>query len=679
MSGKTSGKTSGKAGEYTAKNLKIVEGLRHVRVRPGMYIGSTGPRGLHHLVEELVDNSIDEHMAGHCGRIDVEVKADGSVTVSDDGRGIPVDRHRESGLSGLELVLTRLGGGGKWGSHDSGYRVSGGLHGVGASVVNACSKSLEAEVRRDGRTWRQSYERGSPTGPVRDAGRARGTGTRITFRYDDSVLDPGLRLDRETLERRLRELSYLNPGLILVLRFPGHAEEKFVASGGLADYVAHLVRDREAVEPVNAKPILLGGEVPSERASGSRSPIRVEVALQWTTGQQELALSFVNCVATQEGGTHLQGARAGLRRSIVETARQLGKLRGKDPFTQEDCREGLFSAISVRVADPQFEGQTKMKLGNTDVQRAVETFVATQLREELMAARAKRDAARILARVAEARDGRIASKRAREAVTKRKGLLGGSGLPGKLADCISRKAQETELFLVEGDSAGGGMKQGRDRTTQAVLPLRGKILNSEKAGSAALSADVVKDLLTALGGEIITVEVPTESNGKPGKRRRLQVDLPEPRYGKVVICTDADVDGGHIVTLLLTFFFRYAPSIIEEGRLHIADLPLYRVEHKRKGRQYIHTDGELKRLLDRGEVKRRSDGTPEVQRFKGLGEMMPAQLAELALHPKTRHLKRVVVDDLPGAEDITTLLMGNRVDRRREYIEENALTVEADV
>ena len=668
---------------YDASKLQLVEGLDHVRKRPGMYIGSTGPKGLHHCIEEIVSNSVDEFMAGHGNKVVVEVMEDGWVRVQDFARGIPIDVHEETGLSGLELVLTRLGGGGKWNAEDGGYKVSGGLHGVGSSVVNAVSSEMRAKVCRDGYEFSQTYHRGVPTGPVTKGKKSASTGTEISWHFDQEIFESGVKYERETVERRLRELSYLNPGLEFVLRFPGYKEEAFHAEGGLSDYMKHLVVGREGILAVHKQPVMLSGEVVDEIDIGegkTRSETTyIDVALYWTTSQNESWHAFVNSINTYEGGTHYDGLRSGLRKALNEVGQEMNKFRAKDtPFEQVDTREGLFCAVAVKVGEPQFEGQTKIKLGNPDVQRRVDNFVATQLKSFLLDKKNKGEAERIIDRVIEARDGRLAAKKAKDAVQQRKGLLGASGLPGKLADCTA-KSGETEIFIVEGDSAGGGMKQKRDRVTQAVLPLRGKIQNAEKAGPATLNSEAIKDILAALGGTITNVKVPVQKGNKVINKNRLFVDLSEPRYSRVIITTDADVDGGHITTLLLTFFLRFAPSLIREGRLYVAELPLYRIEHKKEGRLYLYSDEQLGDYAKKDEIKKRVDGTVDVQRFKGLGEMMPEQLRELALDPQTRRIHRVVIDDLSEADDMTSLLMGSRVDRRRQYIEEHAGDVEVDI
>jgi DNA gyrase subunit B len=670
---------------YDASALEALSPSEQVRRRPGMWIGNTGQKGLHHMVYEIVDNSVDEFMAGHGDLIEVEVGEDDWVTVRDHARGIPVDKHKESGLTGVELVLTRIGGGGKYGQEGSGYKVSGGLHGVGSSVVNFLSSDMKAVVHRDGHEWQMDFQRGEKTAELKKGKKVGDSGTAISFLYDSEVFDTGVHYEREVLERRLRELAYLNPGLTLQLTFKGGKPVRFFAEGGLGDYMKALVSDRDGAEPVHKQPIMLSGSVTEEidsKKDGKKveDTTFVDIALYWTSAPNESWHAFTNAIANPDGGTHYDGMRSGLRRALNEVAEEMGKFRAKDePFEQVDTREGLFSAILVKVSDPQFEGQTKGKLNNPEVQKRVSDFVYQQLRDWMLEKGNRAQAERIIARAIEARDGRLAARKARKAVTERKGLLGGSGLPGKLADCRTRDRDQTEIFIVEGDSAGGGMKKARDSATQAIMPLRGKIQNAEKAGEATLSSQAIQDILAAIGGVITDVKVQVQKGGKTVNRTKLVVDVSEPRYGSVVICTDADVDGGHITTLLLTFFFRYAPDLIKQGRLYIAELPLYRVEHKSKGRLYLYSEEELEAMVKKGEVRKRPDGSPDIMRFKGLGEMQPEQLGETALNPETRRLRQVVINDEAEAEDMTTLLMGSRVDRRRQYIEEHALAVEADV
>jgi len=525
---------------YDSSKLELVEGLRHVRLRPHMYINSTGNQGLHHLIEEIVANSVDEAMAGHCDRIIIDVAENNWVTVSDNGRGIPVDVHEKSGLSGLELVLTKLGGGGKFGAEDGGYKTSGGLHGVGSSVVNALSTEMKAVVSRDGFEWEQSYQEGVPTGAVTKGAKTDATGTTISWCYDASIFEKGVKYDRVVVEERLRELAALNPGLTFVLRFHG-SKEQVIKSAGLSDYLQELVAERDGIEAVHRPPIVLKGEVEEEVEHGDSKRMDstyIDIALLWSTDDTEHAHSFANSVRTPKGGDHYDGLRSGLRKCLNDVAEELGKFRAKDPkFEQADTREGLYLAISVRVTDPRFESQAKLSLQNPEVAKRVDGFVNGELRKFLLAKENHVIAEAVIERVIEARDARLAASKARSAITQRKGLLGGSGLPGKLADCDSKDREETEIFIVEGDSAGGGLKEKRNRATQAVLPLRGKIQNAEKAGESTLNSDAIKDILTALGGTITPVTVQTKKNGKTVNRTRLVVDLSDVRYGKVVMCS----------------------------------------------------------------------------------------------------------------------------------------------
>jgi DNA gyrase subunit B len=669
---------------YDAESLEHLSIREQVRRRPGMWIGNTSSKGLHHLIHEIVDNSVDEFMAGHGEKIEVKISKDGWVTVRDFARGIPVDTHKKSGLSGLELVLTQVGGGGKYGGEDSGYKVSGGLHGAGSSVVNFVSKEMKAKVMRDGFEWHQTYKTGVPDGQIKKGKKTKETGTEISWLFDEEVFDPGTHYEREVAERRLKEIVYLNPGLTIELTFEDHKPEIFYAEGGLSDYMKALVHDRSEVSAVHKEPIMLSGEVTEELERDGKTTTdttTIDIALCWTTAQNESWHAYTNSINNPEGGTHYDGARKGLRKALNDAAEELGKFRAKDePFEQVDTREGLFWAVSAKVSDPQFEGQTKGKLNNPEVEKRVADFVARELFEWLTSKKNKSQADHIISRVTEARDGRLAARKAKRAVTERKGLLGaGSGLPSKLADCTVRDRNQTEIFIVEGDSAGGGMKQTRNKETQAIMPLKGKIQNAEKAGEKTLDSDAIKDILSAIGGSVIDVKVPVKKNGKTVQRTKLMVDASEPRYGSIIIAVDADVDGGHIATLLLTFFYRFTPQLIKDGRVYLAQLPLYKVEHKKEGRKYLYNDDELQDLVKKDLVKKRADGSPEITRFKGLGEMMPEQLRETALDPKTRKLRKVIIEDDDQAEDITTLLMGNRVDRRREYIEENATEIEADI
>jgi len=556
-------------GTYTESNIRVLEGIEAMRLRPGMYIGDTTVRGLHHLVYEVVDNSIDEAMAGHCREISVTVHADESASIADDGRGIPVGVHTPTGKSTLEVVLTTPHAGGKF-DHDT-YKVSGGLHGVGVTVVNALSESLEAEIRRDGQVWRQEYHRGLPDGPVRPIGPAKTTGTKIRF-LPDSTIFPRTEFDYDVLEKRLRELSYLNPGIRIVLldeRGDEPKGEEFFSTGGLSEYVLYLNRAQSPIHP----PVILSG-----RDEG-RS-VEVEVALQYNDSIGENLVSYCNNIHTIEGGTHLTGFRGALTRTLNNYAKATAPARNKElAITGEDFKEGLTAVISVRVPDPQFEGQTKTKLGNGEVEGIVAKVVNDKLAEFLETNPAA--AKKVIAKAMLAAEAREAARKARELVRNRKGVLSGGGLPGKLMDCTTHDQHSSELFLVEGDSAGGTAEGGRDRLYQAILPLRGKILNVERARlDRVLGNEEVRNIITAVGNGIGDEE-------DPAKRR----------YGKVVMMSDADVDGSHIRTLLMTFFYRQMPRLVAEGHLYVAQPPLYMVTHK-KDRRYVQSEGEMHAILN---------------------------------------------------------------------------------
>ena len=671
--------------DYDASSLEHLSIREQVRRRPGMWISNSSTKGLHHLIHEVVDNSIDEFLAGHGDLIEVEVTPDNWVIVTDYARGIPVDIHEKSGLSGLELVLTQVGGGGKYGGENSGYKVSGGLHGAGSSVVNFVSKEMKATVRRDGYEWTQTYQTGIPDGPVTKGKKATDTGTTVSWLFDDTIFEANISYERDIVERRLKELVYLNPGLTIKLLFHDH-EQTFEAKGGLSDFMKIQVADRDAVKAVHKEPVLLSGsetgtiELNNEVVEDTTF---VDIALYWTDSQSEITQNYTNSISNPEGGTHYDGFRRGLRKALTEAAEELGKFRKSkkdEGFEQSDTREGLFAAVAVKVSEPQFEGQVKGKLNNPEVDKRVFDFVTRELKAWLLAKNNRAQADHILARVIESRDGRLAARKAKNAVSsERKGLLGSGNLPGKLSDCTVRDRDKTEIYIVEGDSAGGSMKVARDRRLQAVLPLRGKIKNAEKAQEATLESQAIKDILSAIGGSVINVKVPVTKNGKTKNVSKLIVDASKPRYHNIIICTDADVDGGHIATLLLTFFYRYMPDLLRSGSVYIADMPLYRVEHKKQGRLWLYTDDELQELLKKDAIKKRPNGSPMINRFKGLGEMNESEIKETALSPESRHLRQILIEDDAEAEDITTLLMGSRVARRREYIEENALKVKADV
>jgi DNA gyrase subunit B len=627
---------------YDASSIQVLEGLEAVKRRPGMYIGSTGPRGLHHLVWEIVDNSIDEALAGHCSEISVTVHEDNSVSIIDDGRGMPVGRMQKYGKSAAEVILTTLHAGGKF--DDKGYKVSGGLHGVGASVVNALSEWLELEVRREGHVWFQRYERGFPSSKLdkgRKLKRGEGTGTTIRFKPDPEVFTETQELSFDTLSRRFRESAFLNKGLKIRL-FDEREEGREVAyryEGGIRDFVAHI---NEAKDPVHKTVFYFH----REEVVGD-----VEVAMQWNSGFQDSVFTFANNINTHEGGTHLSGFRAALTRTINDYARQKGLLKDKEEnLTGDDIREGLAAVISVKLREPQFEGQTKTKLGNTEIKGLVESCTNRYLAEFLE--ERPGEAKAIINKALQAARARQAARKVRDTI--RKGYLESSTLPGKLADCSSKDPARSELYIVEGDSAGGSAKQGRDRNYQAILPLRGKILNVEKANmNKVLSNAEIQAMISAIGAGV------GES-----------FDLEEARYNKIVIMTDADVDGSHIRTLVLTFLFRNMPDLIEAGYVYIAQPPLYKVTHNRRD-YYVYNDHELQETLTRLSA----NGSANISRFKGLGEMNPNQLWETTMDPSSRTLLQVTVDSAAVADELFTALMGDKVEPRKAFIEENARKV----
>jgi DNA gyrase subunit B len=625
------------AGEYTAASIQVLEGLEAVRRRPGMYIGSTDARGLHHLVWEVVDNSIDEAMAGHATRIEVRILPDATVVVTDDGRGVQVGRHA-TGKDALEVVHTILHAGGKFGG--GGYKVSGGLHGVGVSVVNALSEWLRVETARDGHVWAQEYVRGKPSTPVTKVGpQGSRKGTRTAFRADPEVFD-AVDFGFETIAQRLRESAYLNKGLwITLLDERADRERSFYFEGGLVSFVRHLNRHKEVL---HARPIAV------ERRDGATT---VEVALQYNDSFTENVFAFANNINTVDGGTHITGFRAALTSSLNDWARRAGILKDSDAnLSGDDVREGLTAVVSVKLVDPQFEGQTKAKLGNAEVKGQVQAAVAEGIAQHLDENPA--DGRRIIEKSLTAARAREAARKARDLVI-RKGALEGMSLPGKLADCQERDPARSELYLVEGDSAGGSAKMGRDRRFQAVLPLRGKVLNVEKARlDKVLSSENVRPLIIALGAGI-------------GET----FDLAKLRYHRVIIMTDADVDGAHIRTLLLTFFYRHMPQVIENGHLYIAQPPLYRVS---TGKQTLYAQSEKER---EAALKKLNAKNVTVQRFKGLGEMNADQLWETTMNPETRTLLRAEVDDRVEADEIFTMLMGEKVAPRKDFIKSEARKV----
>lgn len=633
-------KKSSSDASYDASDITILEGLEAVRKRPAMYIGSTGPKGLHHLIWEVVDNAVDEAMAGFATLIEVTLMADGGVRVKDNGRGIPVDKHKKTKQSALTTVLTTLHAGGKF--EEGAYTVSGGLHGVGVSVVNALSTALDAVVVRDGFQWTQSFELGKPKAAVKKGKAAKRTGTTITFWADPDVFTESTEYSHATVASRLKEMAFLNKGLEMRLideRDPEVEDEVFKYNGGLVDFIKYLNSSRDP----------LHGRIFDAETVGEDSEL--ELAMQWTTGYTETVLTFANNINTHEGGTHEEGFRRALTRAVNDFAKSKNLLKEKDPaLTGEDIREGLSAVLSVKVRQPQFEGQTKTKLGNTEIRSFVEVALNKAIPEWLE--RNPGDGRKIVEKCLTAARARLAARQARD-LTRRKSLLESGGLPGKLADCSSRDPEESELFIVEGDSAAGPAKQARESRTQAILPIRGKILNVEKARlPKVLQNNEIQALITAVGANIGD-----------------EFELEKARYHKIVLLTDADVDGAHIRTLLLTFFFRHMRQLIEAGFVYIAQPPLYRVKH---GKQvtYLKDDAELKRFQKDLNGKKAS-----INRFKGLGEMNADQLWETAMDPATRTLVQVELEDAFLADEIFSTLMGDDVDGRRTFIQQNAKDV----
>ncbi len=631
--------------QYDAEQIQVLEGLEAVRKRPGMYIGSTGPRGLHHLVYEVVDNSIDEALAGFCKSISVMIHKDNSITVEDDGRGMPVDKHPKMGIPAVEVIHTVLHAGGKFGG--GGYKVSGGLHGVGASVVNALSTRMEVEVKRDGKIYKQAYEKGKTVTPLTEAGNARKTGSKSTFWPDPDIFDE-IVFDYETLERRLREMAFLNKGIIINLKDQREGkkkEETFHYEGGIKEFVKHLNTNKEPLH----QDIIYFEITDKDR--------EVEVAMQYTDRYNEMLLSYANNINTTEGGFHMVGLKTALTRTINDYAKKTKLLKeSDDTLAGEDVREGLTAIVSVKLTEPQFEGQTKTKLGNSDMRGFVETATA----ENVMAFLEENPAqARVIIdKCLRASRAREAARKARE-LTRRKNVLDGISMPGKLADCSEKDPKLSEIFLVEGDSAGGSAKQGRDRLRQAVLPLRGKILNVEKARiDKILNSDEIKNMITAFGCNI-----------------GADFDESKLRYHKIIIMTDADVDGAHIRTLLLTFFYRYMTPLIEKGYVYAAQPPLFQVK---KGKEIYYTYSEveqaklLKELADK-------PGKADIQRYKGLGEMDFHQLWETTMDYNNRTLVKITIEDATAADEIFTTLMGDKVAPRRQFIEQNASLATLDI
>ena len=637
---------------YSADSIQALEGMEHVRMRPSMYIGDVGPRGLHHLVYEVVDNSIDEALAGHCDEIAVIINEDNSITTHDNGRGIPVDIHKKEGVSALEVVMTKIGAGGKF-DKDS-YKVSGGLHGVGVSCVNALSESLTATVYRDGKIWEQQYERGKALSPVKEIGTADKKGTVVTFKPDAQIFTQTLEYNYDTLSLRMRELAYLNKGIKISIEDRRHKDENgnfisetFLSEEGLKEFIRFLDETREAI---------IGDVISIE---GEKNGIPVEVAMIYNTSFSENLHSYVNNINTHEGGTHLSGFRRGLTSTLKKYADSSGLLdKLKFEIAGDDFREGLTAIISVKVGEPQFEGQTKTKLGNREVTSAVSQAVSEMLENYLE--ENPNDAKTIVQKVILAAQARHAARKAREMV-QRKTVMSGGGLPGKLSDCSEQDPAVCEVFLVEGDSAGGTAKQGRDRNFQAILPLRGKILNVEKAMQhKVFENEEIRNIYTALG-----VTIGTEEDSKA-------LNLEKLRYHKIVIMCDADVDGSHISTLILTFFFRYMKELIEAGYIYIATQPLYLVKKGQK-KIYAWDDDQRDRLMQE------FGSGSSVQRYKGLGEMNAEQLWDTTMNPEERTLRRVTIDNGGEADRIFSMLMGDEVPPRREFIEKNAIYANIDV
>ncbi|MFH1801540.1 MAG: DNA topoisomerase (ATP-hydrolyzing) subunit B [archaeon] len=625
-------------GKYDATQIKVLEGLEAVRKRPAMYIGNTGKEGLHHLVYEVVDNSVDEALAGYCKRINVLINSDGSVTVEDDGRGIPVDTHEQFKIPAVQVALTKLHAGGKFDKKS--YAISGGLHGVGVSCVNALSKKLIAEIKRDGKIYSQEYSRGDAKTKLSVVGNCdeNETGTKITFWPDDEIFSI-IDFDFKVLETRFREIAFLNAGLRIHLEdnIKGKKED-FIYSGGLIEFVKWLNKSKEVLH----KPIYF------KRESDN---ILVEISIQYNSGYKDAIYGFVNTINTIEGGTHVSGFKTALTRVLNDYAKKKGTLKNGESFSGDDVREGLVAIISIKIPEPQFEGQTKTKLGNSEVRGLVDSIVTSALAEffEENPLIAKK----IISKSYEAVKARLAAKKAKELV-RRKNAFSLGGLPGKLYDCSRKKAEDTELYIVEGESAGGSAKNARNREFQAILPLKGKILNVEKSNPVrALSSEEITNMITATGTGV-------------GE----QFDLNKLRYGKVIIMTDADVDGEHIKTLLLTFFFRFMPELIKNGKIFVALPPLYRIRKNKD--YYVYSDAELKKITEKL-------GTANITRFKGLGEMSLNQLWDTTMNPKTRKIKKIYIEDSILADQTFSMLMGDDVQSRKEFIQENAAQANLDI
>lgn len=627
-------------GNYNAEQIHVLEGLEAVRKRPAMYIGSTSSRGLHHLVYEVVDNSIDEALAGYCSDIKVIIHKDNSITVIDNGRGIPVDMMKKEKKPAVEVIMTVLHAGGKFG--DGGYKVSGGLHGVGVTCVNALSEHMEVEVRRGGKCYGIEFAKGKTSKKLYEKGDCETTGTTVHFKPDATIFTE-TEYSYDTLRLRIRELAFLNKGITISLtdERADDKSETFHFAGGIIEYVEFMDKDKDKINP---KPIYLEGE---------KNAVIVEVAMQYCDTYSENIFTYVNNINTEEGGTHLSGFRKALTRTINAYARKTNMLKeNEDALSGDDVREGLTAVLSLKVQNPQFESQTKIKLGNSEVMPIVDNLVGDNLAEFME--ENPQVAKKLVEKAIIAARARLAARKARE-LTRRKNAMDLGGLPGKLADCKSRNVEDTEIYLVEGDSAGGSAKQGRNSDFQAILPLRGKILNVEKARlDKVLSSEKIRNMITAFGCGIGD-----------------DFNLDKARYGKIIIMTDADVDGAHIRTLLLTFFYRYMQPLIKEGHVFIAQPPLYLIRKNQKQHYYAYSDEELQQILD--EVGR--DTNPYVQRYKGLGEMNPGQLWETTMDPATRTILQVHLEDAAEADRIFSILMGDKVEPRRQFIEDNAKKV----
>lgn len=637
-------KSSAKSGDYSAKDIKVLEGLEAVRKRPGMYIGSTDKYGLHHMIYEVADNSVDEHMAGICTTINISLNKDGSVTIEDDGRGMPVDEHPVYKRPALEIIVTKLHAGGKF--DNKAYAVSGGLHGVGISVVAALSKTMNVEVTKDGKVYSQSYKIGIPTGDLKVVGKAdkNKSGTKVTFTPDDTIFNT-TDFSFKTLATRFREICFLNAGLRINFtdaRGDKPKAEKYHYEGGLVEFVKWLNKTRK---PIHQKPVYF-----KRKDEG----VIAEVAIQYSDSYNENIQGFVNTINTIEGGTHVVGLKSALTKVVNDYGAKKGSLKANQKLSGDDVREGITAVISIKIEDPQFEGQTKTKLGNSEVKGIINSMATSALTDFLEENPSVGKA--ILAKATAALKAREAAKKAKDLVRRKNALGVGSGLPGKLADCSSKKKDKTELYIVEGDSAGGTAKGGRDRETQAILPLRGKILNVEKSNPAkALSSEEISNLITAIGTGVGD-----------------SFDISKLRYNKIIIMTDADVDGQHIKTLLLTLFYRYVPELIEAGHVFVAVAPFY-VLRKGTKKSWAYSKKEL------DDQMRSLGGKVEVGRFKGLGEMNDEQLWDTTMNPKTRRLKQVSIEDAVEADETFSLLMGGSVAPRRQFIEENAEKAEVDL